>query len=154
MKSFLPLVFLPVGIESIEQHGPLYGIPVMACASVSISKIASRSLPMLQQCRLLPRPSLPHDFICVALTLLRQRPRPPEIPCSFERLWSYTGRTALTTVTSILVRNITFPLRFYFRPLFAPHENRIPTFETDASFWLPLKLPVSKYPGEIKNCPA
>ena len=105
----------------------------MACASVSISKIASWSLPLLQQFRLLPRPSLHHDFNWAALTLLRQRPRPPEIPCSFERLWSYTGRTALTTVTRIPVRSITFPLRFSFGLFFAPHEIRIPTFEIDAS---------------------
>ena len=118
MKSFLPLVFLPVGIESIEQHGPLSGIPVMACASVSISKIASCSLPLLQQFRLLPPPSLHHDFIRVALNVLQQHPRLPEIPCSFERLWSYTGRTVLDPVTRILVTSITFPLRFFFPTLF------------------------------------
>jgi hypothetical protein len=121
----------------------------MVFASVSISKIAS--LSMLQQCRLLPRPSLPHDFICVALTLLRQRPRLPEIPCSFERLWSYTGRTALTTVTRILVRSITFSLRFSFGLFFCSPEIRIPTFESDPSFCLRLELPTSNDPGRIKT---
>src|SRR5690349_10394885 len=109
MKSFLASVFLPVRIESIEQPSPLYCAPVMASASVSISKIASLSLPLLQQFGFLPRLSLHHDFIKVALTVLCQHPRLPEIPCSFERLWSYTGRTDPAAVTRILVSSITFP---------------------------------------------